>query len=111
MGAEASVAQLGFGDIGVDPGHYHVVWGFDPDDEEVGVGAYQRKDDAQSALNYWIGEVHWQEGRVPESRGEDRADYHVEDDSADGYKLGWIRVAECSDWKCRKNGQVEGAEK
>ena len=110
MGADASVTQLGFGDIGVDPGHYHVVWGVEPDEEEVGVGAYQTVEDARSTMDYWIGEVHWQEGREPESRSDDRVEYHVEDDSPDGYKLGWIRVAECSNWKCRKNGQVEGAE-
>ena len=109
MGAP-SVTQLGLGDIGVDPGHYHVRWGVEPDADEMYVGAYQREDDARVAMEYWIDEVRWQEGREPESRSEDRAEYHVEDDSPDGYKLGWIRVAECSDWKCRKNGQVEGAE-
>ena len=112
MGAQAvSIAQLGFGDIGVDPGHYHTAWGIDPDGEEMGLGAYVTRDEARTAMDYWIREVHWQEGREPESRSEDRVEYHVEDDSPDGYKLGWIRVAECADWKCRKAGTVQGAER
>ena len=104
------VTQLSLGEIGEDPGHYHVRWGVDPDEEEVSVGAFRRKGDAQSALNYWIREVQWQEGRVPESRTDDRAEYHVEDNSPDGYKVGWIRIVECSEWKCLKDGQVEGTE-
>ena len=106
----SGTAQLGFDDIGVDPGHYHVSWGIDVDESEMSVGAYQERADARVALDYWVREVHWQEGRVPESRSEDRVDYHVEDDSPDGYKLGWLRVAECSDWKCRKAGVIEGAD-
>ena len=114
MGAQAavSIAQLGFGDIGVDPGHYHTVWGIDPDGEEMGLGAYVARDEARTAMDYWIREAHWQERRVPDSRTEDRADYRIEeDDSVDGYKLGWIRVVECADWKCRKAGTVQGAER
>ena len=76
-----------------------------------GLGAYVTRDEARTAMDYWIREVHWQERRVPDSRTEDRADYRIEeDDSVDGYKLGWIRVVECADWKCRKAGTVQGAE-
>ena len=104
-----SLAQMGFADIGVDPKHYHTVWGIDPDEEEMGLGAFVTREDARVGMGHWIREVWWHEELEPTSWSDDRADYRVEDDGEDGYKIGWIRVVECAEWKCRKAGMVQGA--
>lgn len=94
------MTQLGFGAIGVDPTHWHVVQGFTASEnpDEVRLSDHRTQEKARDQLSYDVIEVGYAEDVDPTSSTEDRADFDVS--SVTGFSLGWIRVADCDDWSC-----------